>query len=127
SQYFESAGATVDDAGDMNWNLLGPIFEDVYDELSNFPRLLPKGEDAVRVYRSNIRHVMDAGTTVPNYAAAEMLVHRNESWFDRMVRFGFDRVIGPSLDALVRRPMATHYYAQRYTATRKWMDGFGDP
>ena len=61
------------------------------------------------MYRSNIRHVMDAGTTVPNYAAAEMLVHRNESWFDRMVRFGFDRVIGLS-SALVRRPMATHHY-----------------
>jgi len=127
SQYFESAGATVDDAGDMNWNLLGPMFEDVYDELANFPRLLPKGEDAVRVYRSSVQHVLDAGTSVPNYAAAEMLVHRNESWFDRMVRFGFDRVIGPSLDALVRRPMATHYYAHRYTETRKWMEGFGDP
>lgn len=127
SQFFESAGATVDDTGDMNWNLLGPMFEDVYDELAHFPRLLPKGEDAVRVYRANVSHVADAGTTVPNYAAAEMLVHRQGSWFDRVVQFGFDRVIGPSLDALVRRPMATHYYAKRYQATRAWMDGFTDP
>lgn len=127
TDYFTSAAVEVDDTGDVMWELLGPMVEDMYDDLANFPRLLPKDNDAVRVYRSNVRHVRDAGSSVPNYATAEMLAYKRESWWDRTVRYGFDKVIGPSLDAIVRRPMGFHYFAQRYAATEKWLDGFTDP
>lgn len=127
TQFFETKGATMDIAGDPMWELLGPMFEDVYDNLGNLPRMLPKDNDAVRVYRANVSHVRDANIGLPNYAIAELLATKRESWWDRFTRFGFDRVIGPSIDALVRRPMATHYYAQRYKETARWMESFGDP
>lgn len=127
TQYFETLGASMDTAGDPMWELLGPMFEDVYDNLGNLPRMLPKQDDAVRVYRANVGHVRDANIGLPNYAIAELLATKRESWWDRFTRFGFDRVIGPSIDAIVRRPMATHYFAQRYMETSRWMEAFGDP
>jgi len=126
--FFESRGIEYGAEGDMLHELNGPLFEQVFDELLTYPRMLPKGpSDARRVFRSKPEHVFDAGNAVPNYATAEMLAFKQQSWWDRVVEFGFDRVIGPSLDAIVRRPMAFHHFAQRHSATKSWVAGFADP
>lgn len=127
TDYFTSKEVRLDPSGDVMHEMLGPMMEDMFDDMSNFPRLVPKGDDVTRVFRSNVLHVRDAGRSLPNFATTEMLAHSNDTWWDRFVQFGFDRVIGPSIDAVVRKPMGFHYFQQRFVQTEDWLESFADP
>lgn len=41
---------------------------------------------------------------------------------ERIVRYGFDRVIAPGIDAAIRRPMAFHYFREAYNENRRMMN-----
>ncbi len=128
SKFFESTQVALKEDGDIMWELVGPMIEDLWDDFSRHSRTLDKGGDKIRVYRSTVRHVRDAGQSVPNFAVAEMLAHKPRlgKW-DDITRFGFDRVIGPALDAIVRRPMAMHFFIQRYKAAKQIQSQAADP
>ena len=69
----------------------------------------------------------------PKIAIGPSLVQqRKPTAWERILEFGFERVISPSIDAIVRRPMAAHYFNEAMVEGRRagrWLlntDLFGD-
>ena len=112
--------------GDFMWSMLAPAIGDLLDRRRGLLRMRRKNEvvsvrgkmeaspDWIPVYRSHESQMpapSDGGpTTVIGPAFREI----KENLWDRIVRVGFDRVIGPAIDAIVRKPMAFHFFHQRY-------------
>jgi hypothetical protein len=73
---------------------------------------------------------MVPGTQIPEYVSGprlQTLTPRKWYSWHSVVRFGFDKVIGPSINALVRRPMFTHQYVQGYREGMNMWRQFLDP
>lgn len=52
------------------------------------------------------------GEFFPRQVVGPTLEAYDPSWYSKMIRFGFDSVIGPSISAIVRQPMFIHKYAE---------------
>lgn len=138
TEYFDDieAGPTGNEPA---WEALGGIFEDMQDARFAGVRTLPKEEakfasgraipslDSTRVYRARVEHVERLGPNKPPVAWKERVQPRFESGWDKFVRYGFDKVIGGSIDAILRRPMAFHYFKQRYISNRDMVRWLIDP
>lgn len=134
--YFAAASVTYDE-NDLMWELVGPMVRDNLDELRpaalEYRRKnemmmvrgkLEQSKDWVRVYRSNDSQVPSLAYGGPSMALGPEYKVVDPKLWDKIVQFGFDRVIGPSIDAIVRRPMAFHFFHQRYSMARRmngWM------
>ena len=135
--YFESKSVATSEAGEIMWPLVGPIMEDLYDSVGGISRYAPRTmaikkhgkttveTDLVRVTRTQRSHIDP--DLMPNFAIGEMFKIPKKNKWDDFVRWGFDRVIGPSIDSLARRPMAFHFYQQRYAQNMKLRDWLRDP
>ena len=111
---------------DLMWQWIGPIIEDGFDARRGILRHERKAEmmmvrgrlepspDWVPIYRSKDTHVPDEAHGGPQFALGPELKPLEENTWQKIVRYGFDEVIGPTIDAIVRRPMAFHFFAQRY-------------
>lgn len=124
--------ADTETGTDMLWPIIGPMVRDFHERRGGLATVVPKrfkqqlgsyraGEQVpvadqwVTMTRSRIDDVFRTRELdLPNVALAEVRVPPNDTLWDRVVRWGFDSVIGPSIDALVRKPMTFHYYAQAY-------------
>ena len=138
SRYFDRLEASVDEAADPIWEALGPMFEDAWDELQGVSHFVPKQVQGLRpheignvhefvpVFRSQEQHFENAAG-LPNFAISEMLATAPKGKWNEFVRRGFDEVIGPSIDALARRPMAFHFFAQRYSEAKHAASWLRDP
>lgn len=83
-------------------------------------------EAGARVLRSKVGHVIDSkGTDLPNAAVGPIYTAmKGGGAWDRAVRFGFNRIIGPAVDAIIRKPMAFHMFAEAHRdlmAASAWM------
>jgi hypothetical protein len=124
---------------DPAWAALGGLFEDMQDSRIAGVRMVQKREakfasgqlipsvDSVRVYRARPEHIERLGDAKVPIAWTEKVEPRFSNAWDRFVRYGFDKVIGGSIDAILRRPMAFHYFKQRYVANRDLMRWVIDP
>lgn len=132
--YFERVMDNGD--GEIMWRLVGPILRDGADEVHGRALFAPKSvlpevgervpdeKELVRAYHSKVEHAVAVGADLPNMVDSEILASYKRSRWDEFVRKGFDEVIGPSIDALARRPMAFHFFSQRYIqnkALRQWL------
>jgi len=140
--FFESRpvpGATP--SGVMN-ELVGPMLEDVWEKWSGRQRLVRKrtsasiaswgaprqSTDLIPLQRTRIQDVLDlAADDLPTWTIARLYTEKKIGNFEKMVNFGFDRVIGPSIDAIVRTPMAFHAFAQRYISNKRALQWMVDP
>lgn len=131
-RYFEPVSAATDQGeGSVMWELTGPMLEDVFDDLHGAARWAPKQHvhiqagipipsgDLIRVYRSRVEHVQDVGAGLANAVVVPRRTVLTRGGWSEFVRKGFDNYIGPAIDALARRPMYTHFFADRYTTARK--------
>jgi len=76
---------------------------------------------------ARVRHVDQLpGQSARGVAIGSVYRTRRVGKFEEMVQFGFDKVIGPSIDAIIRRPMAYHAFVQRYSAARRAADWLVD-
>lgn len=128
--YFDQGQTAVDEAGEMMWSAVGRTFRDATDDMRGGGHMIPQGSvtvksgqiepsgDTVRVFRSKEEHILRVGADLPNFAIGEVLTYRARSTWQRFVQYGFDRVIGPSIDAIVRQPMAFHFFSQRYSQAK---------
>lgn len=125
--------------GAVMWPLVGPMIEDSIDAQQGLVRFRPKDSvmfgregdiipsgDVVPVYRSRPQHVHDAGG-LPSHATLPKIATVNQSWFEGVVRYGFDKVLGPAIDRIARQPMALHFFAQRYQYSRTLQRALEDP
>jgi hypothetical protein len=138
--YFKPHDVKVGAKSEAMWPLLGPMIEDGQDLRTGMSRLVPKDQfqfeagqmvpttDVVRAYRSKAEHVQNVGDGVPNWTFAETLVpvDKKNIW-ERFVTYGFDKVLGPGIDALARKPLAFHFFQQRYQQNIKFLDWLVDP
>ena len=122
----------ADSAGEVLWEIYGPMMRDTVAEQLGRTRWREKDimaeahrpgrasnmvPDRVPVRRSHVSDVKRVtADDLPSFALAQVYKHRKMSTFDRMVRFGFDKTIGPAIDAIVRKPMAFHAFHLRYQA-----------
>jgi hypothetical protein len=73
---------------------------------------------------------MVPGPQAPQHVSGPRLqavTQRSKYSWHEIVRFGFDKVIGPSVNAMVRRPMFIHQYANGYREGMNMWRQFMDP
>lgn len=135
--------STPDDA-DYLWPIIGPMLRDRMErraglgtqvrkarkkELGGFQNgaFVPEYDTAVTMTRSRVDdlHLTDAGQ-LPNVALAEVRVPTSEGLWYKTVQFGFNKVIGPAIDAIVRSPMSFHYYAHAYRQNSSFFEWMVD-
>lgn len=136
--YFEALSANAEAGGDLLWESLGPMMEDAWDDLYAHALYVPKQEmalqagqmqpsgDIVRSFRSRVSDIADT-PGMPNFAVGPTLTAPKGGAWGEFVRYGFDRVIGPSIDALARKPMARHFFIERFRQNRHAMAWMLDP
>ena len=117
------------------WGIIGPKIRDVYEEPYGFTTRVPKSfvepmrtakgrlhygqipeaDQTVVLSRSRVDDVgLEPEGALPNVTIAQNYKIVNEQIWERIVRYGFDKVIGPAIDSLARKPMTFHHYAQAY-------------
>ncbi len=134
-RYFESE--IVDSSEELMWGMLGPMVRDVYESRAGFAKEIPRDlvgnksrqvgevydpDSYVRMTRSRVSDVRrEPEAALPNSTITELYTRRSDGIWDRIVRWGFDTVIGPSIDAIVRKPMAFHYFSEAMSDNRRKM------
>lgn len=123
-KYTEPALLEIED--DLMWTAVSPMIRDINDRQLALLRMRPKNEivsvqgkveaspDWIPVYRSNESQIPGLSDGGPEIVIAPRYTEVKENLWEKIVRIGFDKVIGPSIDAIVRKPMAFHFFAQRY-------------
>lgn len=124
---FIEAVDRVQQITDLDWNLIGPMLRDAGDHFRGTVRRL--GDDApigplsadeasfrldqapgVRQFRSTYNDVAKM-VERPQVAIGPLLIpERIPGKFENFVMWGFEKVVSPSIDAIVRRPAAFHYF-----------------
>lgn len=102
--------------GRLMWEILGPALRDAGDEVTGGVLYGPGGE---RIFRSKLDHIANANADLPQWAIDVSMKPLEQGKWDKFVQFGWDEVISPSIDAIVRKPMALHYFIDSYTQARK--------
>jgi len=128
--------------GDVMWEGVSNAFRDAWAEEYGFSRLRRKEEasqfslpgrrvqsfDLVTMPRSTPLDVKRVHPDdLPSHAIYEVAKETKVGNFQAFVNFGFDRVVGPSIDAIVRRPMAFHHFANRYINAKNSLKFTLDP
>lgn len=133
---------TLTQGQDVMWELLGPALRDAWADTYGATRMKVKGSkasitlpgrptqsaDMEILLRASVEDVHRVPVDdLPAHAIGDVMDYRTVSTFERFKRFGFDKVIGPSIDAIVRRPMAFHHFSNRFENATKALDWTLDP
>ena len=62
---------------------------------------------------------LEPSSALPNVAITEKYTRQPNTMWDAIVRYGFDKVIGPAIDSLARKPMSFHYFAAAYKQQKR--------
>ena len=85
----------------------------------------PADADYVRLRYSAVDDVTRTpANLLPDYETLQVYSPVVENFWDKIVQFGFGRVIGPWIDAIARKPTAFHAFAlaaDRNTANIQWL------
>lgn len=74
----------------------------------------------VFVRRGKVSDLQNEGEgSLPNIVLSEKYKTVPDTAWDRTVRYGFNNVIGPMIDALARKPMSFHYFAAAYKQNKQ--------
>lgn len=141
--YFDPAPTAASLAAqDVMWEAVGPALRDSFDHAHGNVVFRQKdlaiegavkgdirqSPDIVAYQRSHVDDTKNlAADDLPSYAIHQVMTNRKIGGWDKMVAKGFDRVIGPAIDAVARRPMAFHAFAQRYIANKRALQWLVDP
>jgi hypothetical protein len=111
----------ADQVGDPSiaWQMTGPALRDALDSIKGTYVLDAQGN---RVLRSTVDQIrsLPANELPSHVLAASQVLHKQGSW-DKAIEFGFDKVISPSIDAIVRTPLAKHLFIEAYLENKKAM------
>jgi len=139
-RYFQMGELSYEGSSDLLWPVLGPVLLDateadmglrLYDLKA--PVDMPTiGGRRERIYtqRDRIRyatteHVVNTPAgDLPDWEIVQLYKPIKQNVWDRAVQFGFNNVIGPTIDAITRKPMAAHAFhiaAERNRNMTKWL------
>jgi hypothetical protein len=146
--YFKTEDVTYTGNTNIMWKILAPTLIDLAEEMGGRPVRAIKNwqtvrvskalsefgspgttfdipTDVIRMRAAKVQDVIDTpADMLPDYAVGQMYEPLNQNAWDKVVQFGFDRVLSPMLDAVARRPMAFHAYVnahQRNMASVQWL------
>ena len=129
----------------QNWSYVGPLLRDASDhhkgiahlvpdtrDIRNLPEevraaraeLAPGGGPDAREFRSHWSHVAELDNPPMVAVGPTFVPVESPGRWDRVLEFAFERVISPSIDAIVRRPMAFHMYNEAMlegSRAARWM------
>lgn len=131
-RYFEQTNISYDGGGELLHSIMSPVMYDYAEasagkalytsqkHISVFVPRTPENPTGVlqvpidfkRARTANVDVVRRAGLSLPDYELTSRLESLYTGKWDRFVQFGFNNVIGASLDTLARRPMAFHAFHQ---------------
>ena len=141
---FSTDFISEEDKGQPIWRVLGPRMRDMQDDIHHATRWQRKpmtaapsrgkyskpiqSNDTIPLTRARPTDIdrVDAND-LPANVIGEVLTNREVGKFENMVNWGFDRAIGGSLDAVVRRPMAFHAFIRRFIANQRSLQWTLDP
>lgn len=128
----------------INWKLVGPMAADSVDFRTGSvargrktikrqeQRLLRGGTREVMVYEDSLPltwsrtdDVLQGDTA--SHAVARVYIPKDGTYWDRVMQFGFERVITPAIDALVRHPLGLHNFTMARTQNLKLLGAFVSP
>jgi len=139
-RYFQMGELSYEGSSDLLWPVLGPVLLDateadmglrLYDLKA--PVDMPTiGGRRERIYtqRDRIRyatteHVVNTPAgDLPDWEIVQLYKPIKQNVWDRAVQFGFNNVIGPTIDAITRKPMAAHAFhiaAERNRNMTRWL------
>ena len=110
--------------GEPMWELVSPALMDNLDELTGSARVVRKNvitTDQVtgrvapktELVRATYSRVTDVPSVdVPQQVVGPKFKQVDAKTWDRILSFGFDRVVTPFIDSLLREPMSMHYFVQ---------------
>ena len=100
----------VDD--EVAWSVIGPAMRDSMDSIKGSMVLRSDGN---RQLRSSVRQVAEADPhELPEHVLAAAHIQHEQGAWEKVVNGFFDKVAGPSIDAIVRTPMARHHFINSY-------------
>ncbi len=135
----------MDQSEELMLAAMMPMVRDVYEEEAGLVRMIAneykeggkfwgkkKALDVdqevnqfVNMKRARVSDLgLEPSMALPNVAIAENYRRLPNTVWDRIVRNGFDKVIGPAIDSLARKPMSFHYFASAYKQQKRqlsWM------
>lgn len=140
-------GSAIEDyelepSGNIMWEGVSNAFRDAWDDHAGVTRYRQKEAKSQfslpgRPQQSLDLVTMPRSTPIdidkiplddrPSHAISEVMSKRKVGKWEQVVNYGFDRVIGPAIDAIVRRPMAFHHFSNRYTAAEQALKWTLDP
>lgn len=99
------------------WEVVGPALRDAGDEMTG---TAITGDGARRIFRSKATQFHDVpAAELSDKTIDVVMTPAQEGRWDRLVRRAFDDVIGPTIDAVVRKPMAMHHFIDAYIENKK--------
>lgn len=141
--YFTNDVVNYEGSSEMLWPVLAPaMFDqalqnsgraiyttsnpiDIYHDVSNGygGKVSSVNADSQRVMYANETHVRNTPLgELPDVEIGKLYEPRNATKFDKVVQFGFNKVISPSMDALSRKPIAFHAYVNAFIRNQNHLD-----
>lgn len=140
-RYFEAE--TQHTGTDLMWEAFAPMLRDANEDVSGLATRVPfelaqdldkstqlvsdvpdlDQEVFVRRFRTSSLGDVEGGA-LPNVSITETYKELPNTAWDRTVRYGFDKIIGPMIDSMARKPMSFHYFASAYKQNKQaltWM------
>ena len=121
--------------GEPMWELVSPVMMDKIDEFAGRARLVRKNITTVDratgktgqttdLVRARWSRASDVPTTgVPDQVIGPKFKQAEANTWDRILTFGFDRVVTPMIDAFLREPMSLHYFVQARLQNARFLQG----
>jgi hypothetical protein len=141
NRYFEDKELTYTGSTELLWPVMGPILSDhaesglgwALHDLKNPIDIAPIGDrvkETIYTNRSRIRAasskhaIMTHAGDLPDWEIVQRYRPVTQNKWDKVVQFGFNRIVSPTIDALTRKPMAFHAFmlaAQRNKSLQRWI------
>jgi hypothetical protein len=138
--YFEQGDVTYEGSTELMWPILAPTMYDHVEDKLGWSLYDLKGEVSIPTIGGRRKKILTNRTRLryakpdhvaktpagdlPDWEIVQLYRPVKQNTFERIVQFGFNEVIGPTIDALVRKPMAAHAFhiaAERNRNLIKWV------
>lgn len=121
---------------DINWQMLSPMISDQlaqsvgktrYKQVRSYRTLPNAREEFIDNVPLTFSSLDDVNLDLaPQYIVSKIERIDQQGMFDRIINYGFNKVVTPAIDAIARSPMAFHAFNEMRVTSQRAMVGFID-